>query len=113
MTRADFQRAFLRTCLADGLTLDQIVDRAEKTAAHADKLAGAGSEAPSLVNPSLVRDFGVPFAAAAGLGALGSHLKGNWTDEEDVKKQEVLAELRRQTAMLRRNRNLHARLAVR
>jgi hypothetical protein len=106
----------------EGLTKEaQILDRISQVTQVVEKMA-ADPSAPTPIGSALLNTFanstvsaggqkgeggpswpalaagavGVPLVGGAALGALGSHLKGNWLDEEDVKNEETLEELRRQ-----------------
>jgi len=125
MTREAFKQGFIKQCRDEGLTNEGqvlarisqlIVDLEKRAASPADILNSLGQQmAPSLPQkpsdqagerqspwPVMVAGgIGLPFAAGAGLGILGSKLKGNWLDEGDVHQQELIDELRRQTALAR------------
>jgi len=126
MTREDFKQGFIKKCCDAGLVnedqvlarIDQCVADLEKQAADPvdvlntlgqqlaakpkpQRQAGKAVESQSPWPAMIASHVIAPFAAGTGLGILGSKLKGNWLDEEDVHRQELIEELRRQTALAR------------
>lgn len=107
-SREVFKLACIKQCRAAGLNIEQTLARIEKmaewvkTAGLGDVINTVGAFAgKSQSNSRMVRalGLGLPFAGGAAAGILGSKLKGNFLDEEDVKKQEIVDELKRQTAL--------------
>lgn len=109
-----FKRGFLKQCQAEGLTDEgQILARiAEKRANwfvdfvnkmhEQNKLSQLpDSKVTSPIPTALALGVAAPFALGAGAGILGSKLKGNWLDEQDVHQQELIDELKRQTSLAR------------
>lgn len=86
--REAFKEGFIRRCSEEGLTPEQTEARIEKAASFWN---------------NLVANHGTQLALAApvAVGALGGyaahHLTNNDTDEEDVRKQELIDELRQWT----------------
>ena len=114
--RDAFKLGFVKRCRDEGLSDDQILSRAEHVLARLEKEAAvppvaAPPPSSSTTHPLLANNgklllmaaLGLPFAGGAVVGALGSKLKGNFVDEEDVKNQEVVDELRRQTELAKQN----------
>lgn len=122
LTRKEvFKRDFIKQCAAEGLTDEgQVLDRIfallnEKQGNQFARLVNQfnekfhksqvpdaeGNYGPSPVLPAAAAMIVAPGAIGAGMGMLGSKLKGNWLDEEDVKNQELIEELRRQTQLAR------------
>jgi hypothetical protein len=108
--RQAFKAAFIAECIADGHTTpEQVLDRAEQV--KAGWLGGAGKAIGGLLQGigGAATSFALPAALAAPpiIGAVGGHLaaKAQDVDEDDVasmRRQEMLEELRRQTAKLQR-----------
>ena len=108
-----FKRSFIKQCCDNGLTNEgQILAVIEKQAGFvSDQIARLNeqyrqSQLPDSKVTSPLPALGVagiaaPYVGGAALGVLGSKLKGNWLDEEDVKQQELTDELRRQTELAR------------
>lgn len=124
MTREAFKRDFIKQCHVKGLTseeqvlscIEQLIGALEKQAAGPTDVLNAigqqlsqpskppkstGEGQPSSWPAMVAGNVILPLAASAGLGILGSKLKGNWLDEEDVHQKELIEELRRQTALAR------------
>lgn len=125
--RDAFKYGFVKQCKDAGLTDNQITERAELALAHVEKKATPGAlwsslqgmwdsaHAPATANAAggggepafnkklLLASAGIPLAVGAGAGMMASKLKGNFVDDEDVKNQEVIDELRRQTELAKQN----------
>ena len=124
--RQEFKVAFLTRCAAAGLTPDQVADAAEEMADTLSKTAfvgeaaraagglfNAGSKALGVgVGWGLPIAIMAPLAAGYGAGHLAGRLRSTAddADPEEVKRQELIDEYRRQTALARRHRE--ARLAA-
>ena len=131
LTRKEaFKRLFIKQCADEGLVTDDQVLSRINSLLHEKQANAPGNDnaLANLVNwlhsqyfksfspqegtpasplpTALALGVGLPAAAGAGLGYLGSKLKGNWLDEEDVKNQELTEELRRQTALARQFRRM-------
>lgn len=107
-SRTMFKLVFVKKCQAEGLDDNQILARIEKMAewvktAHLGDVVNAIGEfanrSPSHFKAVTGLLVTAPFATGAATGMLGSKLKGNFLDEEDVKKQEIADELKRQTTL--------------
>lgn len=123
-----FKRSFIKQCAAEGLVEeDQVLDRIssllEKSAGPIDYMqdlhkrwhrhtvgvrvpGGKREYGPSPVPEILATGVALPAAAGAGAGMLASKLKGNWLDESDVKQQELIDELKKQTELARQFRRI-------
>ena len=120
LTRKEaFKRLFIKQCTDEGLVTEgQVLDRIaacfnEKQAfSPADLINNfnerlrqshskddKGKTGPSPVPAAVALSIALPAAMGAGGGILASKLKGNWLDEEDVKNDELIQELRRQTQL--------------
>jgi hypothetical protein len=136
--RESFKREFVRQCELEGLTKEaQILDRISQVTRVVEKIAAdAAAEAEPARVAEVINQLhgstatpggkkgeggpswpllaagavGVPLVGGAALGVLGSHLKGNWLDEEDVKNEETLEELRRQIQLAKQYRRIKPHL---
>ncbi len=123
-TREEFKEGFIKQCCAEGLNEAQTLDRIKAAVEmnltphlettnkwyHSFKpsdmtrgqvLTGAGALAIT-----------VPFGVGALAGHGASSLKGNYTDEADVKKQEIIDELKRQTILAKQHQRLSGLKAI-
>ncbi len=92
--RDAFKAGFLQACGEMGLTGAQVKDLTVKAAALLEKRAFGDELASGFANLAGGLALGVPTAAGA-LAGYGLHkLQGNQVDPDDVKKQELIQELR-------------------
>lgn len=122
--REAFKCGFVKECQDQGLTEAQTLERIEQTLDNLQKQAigldalNRASEWLHSFKPTeidrgklmsilgLSTAFGAPFLAGMGTGVLGSKLKGNFVDDKDVKNQELVEELRRQTQLAKQQQRL-------
>lgn len=86
--REAFKEGFARRCAEEGLTPEQVDARIEKAASIWSNL---------VQNHGTQLALGAPLALGAAGGYAAHHLTSNDIDEEDVRKQELIDELRQWT----------------
>src|SRR5947209_9355025 len=90
--REAFKMGFARRCAEEGLTPEQAAARVEKAAAYLEKNANLLGDLAAKHPMELA--VGAPMAAGA-LGGWAAHqLTSHDVDEEDVRKRELIDELR-------------------
>lgn len=92
--REAFKAIFLFQCAQDGLNGQQVKDRIEKLAAALEKRAGLSDLAEKGINMGTVAALTLPVMAGAGVGYLAHRAAVPEVDENDVKKRELIDELR-------------------
>lgn len=108
-TREAFKAGFLLRCAEEGLSGPAAADRMRKAAGLLDKqglfgLPSAGdaaSAAGGLGNLAMTAGIAAPVLAGAGAGYLAHRATSTDVDEEDVRKRELIEELRHYTRRAR------------
>lgn len=100
--REAFRIGFLKRCVDDGLTPAETRDRVEKAAAFLEKQATgpvelAGGALNKMLGSAMTYGIALPVAAGVGGGYLANKLTEDDLDEDDVRKQELIDELRHWT----------------
>ena len=94
-----FRVGFLYKCADDGLTPDQIRQRVEVAASLVEKHAGLLGDLGSAASQLGTWGTAGAIAAPIGVGAVGGYmahkLQEDDLDEDDVKQQELIDEMRR------------------
>jgi hypothetical protein len=120
--REAFKIGFMSRCVEDGLSLDQAQERVkhaedllEKTAGVVGDFASIPGKMLDLAKPVLSSGlgYGIPALAAAPpvLGGIAGYTLGTMgdvdeTDVDEIKQRELIAELKRQTARLKRSKKV-------
>lgn len=106
--REAFRIGFLMRCADEGLDAAGTQHRIEKAAALVEKQAGPLSALSGLAGHAGGLALAAPLALGAGGGLLASSLTSDSIDEDDVRQQELIAELKHWARRAREQRKMRA-----
>ena len=128
LDRDAFKASFIKTCAAHGVDPGVVVDATtqlmEKDAGmipemvthgfnhlhqlvqDANKNGWLSKDTAKSMIPTAIALAGAPFVAGAATGAIGSGLKGSYMTDENIKNQEVIDELKRQTLLAKQQQRI-------
>ena len=106
--REAFRIGFVMRCADEGLTGEQVRERVEKAAALVEKRGGPLSALGGLAGHAGGLLLAAPLAAGVGGGYLAHKMVEDSVDEDDVRQQELIAELKHWARRAREQRKMRA-----